>query len=126
MKKISISCPISATMSILGGKWKSVILWYLKDGPQRFTALKKLIPECSLKMFNDHLKEMESDGILRREVFAQIPPKVEYSITEYGKTIMPIVIEMRKWGVKHLVKHPELIADNKPLQDIIDVIVRSE
>jgi DNA-binding HxlR family transcriptional regulator len=126
MKTINISCPISATMSILGGKWKSVILWYLKDGPQRFTALKKLIPECSLKMFNDHLKELESDGVLKRQVFAQVPPKVEYSITEYGMTILPIVLQMRQWGVKHLVKHPELMDGNKPLQDIIEMIDRND
>jgi DNA-binding HxlR family transcriptional regulator len=126
MKKIIISCPISATMSILGGKWKSVILWYLKDGPKRFTELKKLISQCSLKMFSDHLKELESDGIIKREVFAQVPPRVEYSITEYGMTLLPIVLEMREWGVKHLINNPELMADNKPLRDIIEMVVRKE
>jgi DNA-binding HxlR family transcriptional regulator len=126
MKKIKISCPIAATLNILGGKWKSVILWYLNDGPKRFTELKKLIPECSLKMFNDHLKELENDGILKREVFAQVPPKVEYSITDYGTTLLPIVIEMRQWGVKHLHKHPELMSDNKILQEIVETVARNE
>lgn len=126
MKKIDISCPITATMSIIGGKWKTVILWYLKDNAMRFTQLKKIIPECSLKMFNDNLKELEKDRILTRTVYAEVPPRVEYGLSEYGKSLMPIIIAMRQWGVKHLLANPNLMADNQPLQEIISMIIDDE
>ena len=89
MKKIDVTCPITASMTVVGGKWKSVILWYLKDEPIRFGVLKKLIPECSLKMFNDNLKELEKNDIVIRNVFAEVPLKVEYSLSDYGKTLLP-------------------------------------
>ena len=126
MKKIKISCPITATMSLIGGKWKVVILWYLKDAPLRFTELKKKIPECSLKMFNDTLKELTTDGLIKREVFAEVPPKVEYSISEYGKSLLPIIVSMRQWGVQHLVKHPKYMSGNESLQEMINQIVTNE
>ena len=126
MKRIEITCPITATMSVINGKWKLVILWYLKDGPQRFTALKKLIPQCSLKMFNDNLKELEKEGIIERKVFAEVPPRVEYKISEYGLSLLPIVNVLRNWGVQHLVSNPSLMDKNKSLQEMITLITSKE
>ena len=126
MKRIEITCPITATMSVINGKWKLVIFWYLKEGPQRFTALKKLIPECSLKMFNDNLKELEKEGIIERKVFAEVPPRVEYKISDYGLSLIPIVNVLRNWGVQHLVSNPSLMDKNKSLQEMITLITSKE
>jgi DNA-binding HxlR family transcriptional regulator len=126
MKKIEVSCPITATMSIIGGKWKTVILWYLRERPLRFGELHKLIPKCSLKIFNSDLKDLEKDGIVKREVFAAVPPKVEYSLTDYGKSLLPVIMILREWGVKRLIEHPELMENNEELQYFMQVITTTE
>ncbi len=126
MKKVDVTCPITASMSVVGGKWKSVILWYLKDAPIRFGVLKKLIPECSLKMFNDNLKELERNGIVVRNVFAEVPLKVEYSLSDYGKTLLPVILSLRQWGVMHLIKNPEIMSNNDNLREMIKLIVKHE
>ena len=126
MKKVEISCPITATMNIIGGKWKSVILWYLRERPLRFGELHKLIPKCSLKIFNSDLKDLEKDGIVKREVFAEVPPKVEYSLTEYGKSLLPVIITLREWGVKRLMENPDLMESNEELKYFMQVITSTE
>lgn len=126
MKKVEVSCSITATMNIIGGKWKTVILWYLRERPLRFGELHKLIPKCSLKIFNSDLKDLEKDGILKREVFAVVPPKVEYSLTDYGKSLLPVIIMLREWGVKRLIEQPELMENNEELQYFMKVITSTE
>jgi DNA-binding HxlR family transcriptional regulator len=126
MKKVEISCPITATMNIIGGKWKSVILWYLRERPLRFGELHKLIPKCSLKIFNSDLKDLEKDGIVKREVFAEVPPKVEYSLTEYGKSLLPVIITLREWGVKRLMENPDLMESNEELKYFMQIITSTE
>lgn len=126
MKKVEVSCPITATLNVIGGKWKSVILWYLRERPLRFGELHKLIPKCSLKIFNSDLKDLEKDGILKREVFAEVPPKVEYSLTEYGKSLLPVIIILREWGVKRLMENPELMESNEELKYFMQVITTTE
>lgn len=126
LKRIEITCPITATMSVINGKWKLVILWYLKNGPLRFTVLKKQIPQCSLKMFNDNLKELERDGIVERKVFAEVPPRVEYKLSDYGSSLVPIIHTLRNWGVKRLLEYPDLMANNKDLQEMIELITTNE
>ena len=126
MKKVEISCPIIATMNIIGGKWKSVILWYLRERPLRFGELHKLIPKCSLKIFNSDLKDLEKDGIVKREVFAEVPPKVEYSLTEYGKSLLPVIITLREWGVKRLMENPDLMESNEELKYFMQIITSTE
>jgi DNA-binding HxlR family transcriptional regulator len=126
MKKIEVSCPITATLNVIGGKWKTVILWYLREKPMRFGELHKLMPKCSLKIFNDDLKELEKSGVVKREVFAAVPPKVEYSLSEYGKSLLPVIIMLREWGVKRLIDHPELMASNDELQYFMKVITSTE
>ena len=99
------NCPVKATMDIIGGKWKPIILYYLKDGAQRFGQLQRLIPHATKKMLTQQLRELESNGIINRKVFEQVPPKVEYSLTGYGKTLSPILELMANWGTIHRAKH---------------------
>ncbi len=126
MKKVEVSCPITATMSIIGGKWKAVILWYLREHPLRFGELHRKMPKCSLKIFSADLKDLEREGVIKRHVFAEVPPKVEYSLTDYGKTLLPVILILRQWGVKRLLDFPELMQGNAELQHFMNVINETE
>jgi DNA-binding HxlR family transcriptional regulator len=97
-------CPIRTTLDVIGGKWKPLILFQLKNGPQRFSALRRSIPDVTQKMLTDRLKELERDGIVHREVYAVVPPKVEYSLTPYGEGLKPILAAMAKWGTGHRLR----------------------
>jgi DNA-binding HxlR family transcriptional regulator len=94
-------CPIRTTLNVIGGKWKPLILFQLKNGPRRFSALRRSIPDVTQKMLTDRLKEMERDGIVLREVYAVVPPKVVYSLTPYGEGLKPILAAMAEWGEGH-------------------------
>ena len=94
-------CPVKLTADIIGGKWKPLILFYLEDGTRRFGQLQKLIPGMTKKMLTQHLRELERDGIIHREVYAVVPPKVEYSLTKHGESLKPILKLMSAWGIKH-------------------------
>ena len=91
-------CALDVTMHYIGGKWKTVILWYLRKEPKRFSALKQHIPDITEKMLSLQLKQLEKDGFVHREVFPEVPPRVEYSLTEWGRRIMPLVEAMAAWG----------------------------
>lgn len=95
-------CPVSATLDLIGGKYKALILWHLADGKLRFSQLNKLIPNATAKMLTQQLREMESQGLLHREVYPVVPPKVEYSLTDLGRSLMPVLIAMRDWGADYL------------------------
>src|ERR1043165_7004674 len=94
-------CPVKLTADIIGGKWKSLIFFYLEGGTKRFCELRKLIPGMTKKMLTQHLRELERDGIVHREVYAVVPPKVEYSLTKHGATLKPILKLMSAWGTRH-------------------------
>jgi DNA-binding HxlR family transcriptional regulator len=91
-------CAMDITMNFIGGKWKTVVLWYLKKEKKRFSELRKLIPNITEKMLSLQLKDLEKDGIVGRKVYAQIPPKVEYYLTDFGKTLIPMLEEIALWG----------------------------
>lgn len=95
-------CPVSATLNLIGGKYKSLILWHLAEKKLRFSQLNKLIPGATAKMLTQQLREMESQNLIHREVFPVVPPKVEYSLTELGRSLMPVLIAMRDWGSDYL------------------------
>lgn len=95
---------VAATLSFIGGKYKALILWQLSNGKRRFSELRKLISEVTPKMLTQQLREMEASNLIHREVFQVIPPKVEYSLTEMGRSMMPIINAMRDWGVDYLRK----------------------
>lgn len=98
-KNKNFSCTFEITMNLIGGKWKPIIIWHLgSKGTQRFSELKKLIPKMTQKMLTQQLRELEADNLVNRKVYAQVPPKVEYSLTDLGESIMPILSMMCKWG----------------------------
>jgi DNA-binding HxlR family transcriptional regulator len=99
------NCPVRITTEIIGGKWKPLILFYLQDGTCRFGQLQKLLPGTSKKMLTQRLRELERDDIIHRKVFAQVPPRVEYSLTRHGQSLKPILVLMSAWGKKHRVRH---------------------
>jgi DNA-binding HxlR family transcriptional regulator len=94
-------CPVKLTTEVIGGKWKPLILFHLEDNTRRFSELQRLIPGSTKKMLTKHLRELERDGIIRRNVFAEVPPRVEYSLTRHGQTLRPILVLMSDWGKKH-------------------------
>ncbi|KMY54020.1 HxlR family transcriptional regulator [Bacillus sp. FJAT-27231] len=93
------NCEKELTLSIIGGKWKMLILWYLgKEGTKRFSELKALMPGITQKMLVSQLRELQEDFIVHREVYPVVPPKVEYSLTEQGKSLIPVLNVMHEWG----------------------------
>ena len=98
------TCPVEATLDLIGGKYKSLILWHLSDGTLRFSELRSRIKKATPKMLTQQLRELENQDLIHREVFAVIPPKVEYSLTETGRSLMPILVAMRDWGADYLRK----------------------
>jgi DNA-binding HxlR family transcriptional regulator len=95
-------CPVEVTLAVIGGKWKALILWWLRDGVLRFGELRRRIPGVSERMLTQQLRELERDGVVRRAVYPQVPPKVEYSLMPYGRTLRPITDLMCSWGKRHL------------------------
>lgn len=94
----TFACPVAVTVDVIGGKWKGLILYHLVPGPRRFNELRRLMPEITQRMLTLQLRELEHDGIVHREIYQQIPPKVEYSFTDFGETLKPIIFLMRDWG----------------------------
>lgn len=95
-------CPVEATLDVIGGKWKGVILYHLLDGEKRFGELGRLLPRVTQRMLTLQLRELEEDGVVHREIYRQIPPKVEYSLTEFGRSLEPIIAQMCGWGDQYL------------------------
>ena len=95
-------CPVAATLELIGGKYKALILWHLSERKLRFTELHKLIQGATPKMLTQQLRELESQQLIHREVFPIIPPKVEYSLTDLGKSLIPILVAMRDWGAGYM------------------------
>ena len=95
-------CPVGATLDLIGGKYKALILWHLAENTLRFSQLNRLIPSATAKMLTQQLREMESQNLIFRQVYPVVPPKVEYSLTELGRSLMPVLIAMRDWGSDYL------------------------
>lgn len=95
------SCPVAATMGVIGGKWKPIILYLINHDVNRFGEMHRMIEGISKKMLTAQLRELEHDGIIHRKVYAEVPPRVEYSVTEKGLTLKPIIISMREWALNH-------------------------
>lgn len=110
MKKPSSSyrCPCGVTLSLIGGKYKIVILWHLtRRPPVRFNELHRLIPEATTKMFTQQLRELEADGLVERKAYPVIPPRVEYSLTAFGRSVLPVLEAMNEWGASYLAGRGE-------------------
>lgn len=101
MSRPSTRCPAETTLQVIGGRWKVLILWRLFEGSRRFSELRRDLGQVTQKMLTQQLRELERDGIVDRTVYAQVPPKVEYSLTAMGRSLEPVVKAMCQWGVKH-------------------------
>lgn len=93
--------PIELSLSIIGGKWKILIIWEMKDRSQRYGELKRSLPKVTHKMLTQQLRELEADEIINRKVYSEIPPKVEYSLTLLGKSVIPVIDLLREWGEEY-------------------------
>lgn len=102
-----MGCPVEACTEVIGGKWKGKVLFILFTGPKRFGELRKLLPDTTQRMLTTQLRELEGDGIIERKVYAQVPPKVEYSISPKGESLKPIIDAMWCWGREFLNQLPE-------------------
>jgi DNA-binding HxlR family transcriptional regulator len=102
---------IDATLAVLGGKWKILILWQLTKRPCRFNELRRAIAGVSQHMLTTHLRELEGQGIVSRKIFAEVPPRVEYALTDHGRTLGAVMRTLAKWGKTHMERTP---ADQKP------------
>lgn len=91
-------CPVETSLSVIGGKWKGIILFRLLDGTKRFSALERLIPTITHRTLTLQLRELERDGIVSRKVFPEIPPHVEYTLTPFGQSIRPVIHALQEWG----------------------------
>jgi DNA-binding HxlR family transcriptional regulator len=97
-KVTETACPVTATMALIGGRWKTIILYILSDRTRRFGEIAARMPSISRKVLTEQLKELEADGLIRREQFKEIPPRVEYSLTELSLSLAPVLAEMAAWG----------------------------
>lgn len=98
-------CPITASIDVIGGKWKPIIIWLLMQEPKRFGELHKSVPGIALKVLSRQLKELESHGIINRKAFAEVPPRVEYSLTVKGKSLTAIMEALAKWSNENIITY---------------------
>jgi DNA-binding HxlR family transcriptional regulator len=107
-KKYKYSWPIEATLDVIGGKWKPLVMYQLKDGTLRFSQIMDRVnPKITQRMLTKQLRELEKDGLVERKVYPQVPPKVEYSLTEKGQSVMPILDDLCDWGSEHMADEIE-------------------
>lgn len=107
---IEKKCPVETTLEVIGGKWKGVNLYHLMSGTKRFGELRKIYPKVTHHILTLQLRELEREGIIERKTYNQVPPKVEYSLTEFGKTLKPIILLMKEWGEgynERASRHPQ-------------------
>ena len=95
-------CPIQISLSVIGGKWKPIILWFLKDGPVRFSGIQRKIPGITQMMLTKQLRELVADGMIERTVYPEVPPRVDYSITDDGRSVFPVLMALNEWGNEYL------------------------
>jgi DNA-binding HxlR family transcriptional regulator len=128
------NCPVKLTASIIGGKWKPSLLFHLEGRTRRFCELQRLIPGLTKKMLTQHLRELERDEIVHRKVYAEVPPRVEYSLTRHGESLKPILKLMSAWGSRHRARYglttaqpqksepqpiPATVPPNSPLTSLV-------
>lgn len=99
----SPGCPVEATLALIGGKWKGVILWHLLQGTLRFNEIRRRVPSVTQRMLTNQLRELEADGFITRTVYPEVPPKVEYSVSERGRSLEAVILALKAWGEAHAV-----------------------
>jgi len=116
------ACPVETTLDVIGGKWKGIILYQLLDGTKRFNEFRRLNPGITQFMLTLQLRELERDGIVHREIYKEVPPRVEYSLTDFGKTLEPVIMSMKAWGESYKIK----LDENRAVEGEKDEVVRPE
>ncbi|HEX6533572.1 MAG TPA: helix-turn-helix domain-containing protein [Gemmatimonadaceae bacterium] len=102
-------CAVEACLEVIGGKWKGAILHYLLGGTRRFGELRRLLPAVTQRMLTNQLRELERDGVITRTVYAEVPPRVEYALTELGRALGPLLALVREWGDAYFTRHPAML-----------------
>lgn len=95
-------CPVEAALEVIGGKWKGIILYHLLSDTVRFNEFRKIMPDITQRMLTKQLRDLEASQLISRKVYAEVPPRVEYSMTDYGMTLKPVILALRDWGAEHL------------------------
>lgn len=98
-------CPVEAALAVVGGKWKALIIWQLKSETLRFTQLMDHLPMVSPRMLTKQLRELEKDGVVIRRIYPEVPPRVEYSLSDLGKSVVPVLEALCTWGSEYLIKN---------------------
>lgn len=98
----NIGCPVELALELIGGKWKGVILHHLLDGTRRFNELRRMMPAVTQRMLTLQLRELEEHGVIARTVYPEVPPRVEYALTDFGRTLQPVLAGLRDWGLAYL------------------------
>lgn len=106
-----VNCPVTATMDVIGGKWKILILYLIGNDINRFSKLSMVLRDISKQMLTSQLRELERDGIIRRVIYPEIPPHVEYFLTEKGEALTPIFLALKDWGIKYEITQTEEAVD---------------
>ncbi len=99
----SPGCTVEATLGLIDGKWKGVILYHLREGTHRFGELRRKMPNVTQRMLTNQLRELEEDGLIDRKIYAQVPPRVDYSLTERGRSLEPVIVALKAWGDANIV-----------------------
>jgi DNA-binding HxlR family transcriptional regulator len=100
--EVYANCPVEAALDIIGGKWKAILIFHILSGTKRFNEMRRLVPGLTQRMLTTQLRELEADGVISRRVYAQVPPKVEYSITSFGTTLAPVLTALGAWAEDHV------------------------
>lgn len=100
--KKNIGCPVELALELIGGKWKGVILYHLLDGTRRFNELRRMMPAVTQRMLTLQLRELEEHGVIARTVYPEVPPRVEYALTDFGRTLQPVLAGLRDWGLAYM------------------------
>ena len=101
------NCPVTATMDVIGGKWKILLLHLINNDINRFGKMSMMLKDISKQMLTTQLRELEKDGIIERRIYPEIPPRVEYFLTDKGRSLMPIIEMMKDWGLENVINRPE-------------------
>lgn len=96
-------CPVEGTLELIDGKWKGVVLFHLLSGTMRFNELRRQLKNCTQRMLTNQLRELEADGLVRRKIYPEVPPKVEYSLTPRGRTLEPVILALKTWGEENVL-----------------------